>query len=115
MRRGWKNQRKSQHVRARHADSDPIRASPYKPAAYEQPLHEAGHTKAPDHMHEPKEKTLAFHGPFKHDSHVCRVVPYAANVALRVIQLPPLGCIRPSSSWRGSIQGKRGRAGAGNS
>ena len=52
---------------ARYADLDPICVSPYRPAACELPLHEAGHTKAPDHMREPKEKILAFHGAFTHE------------------------------------------------
>jgi hypothetical protein len=42
-------------LRARQADLDPIHASPYRPAARELPLHEAGHTKAPDQMHEPRD------------------------------------------------------------
>src|SRR5665213_2864616 len=38
------------------------------PAVCEQPLHEAGHTKEPDHMREPEEKTLAFHGASTHET-----------------------------------------------
>jgi hypothetical protein len=46
---------------------DPIRVLPYGPAAGERPHQNAGHTNEPDHMCEPKEKQLAFHGAFTHD------------------------------------------------
>jgi hypothetical protein len=57
-------------LRARHADLDPILVLPYRPAACELPHDEAGHTKAPDHMPEPKEKTLASNGASTHETHM---------------------------------------------
>ena len=57
-------------LRARHADLDPALVLPYRPAACELPHYEAGHTKAPDHMPEPKEKTLASNGASTHETHL---------------------------------------------
>ena len=72
--------------RARYADLDPICVSPYRPAACELPLHEAGHTKAPDHMREPKEKILAFHGA---STHVCATCGMSDSRGLDQYRQPP--------------------------
>ena len=66
MRRGRENQGYSERLTALRRFGPDLRIS-YRPAACELPLHEAGHTKAPDHMREPKEKILAFHGASTHE------------------------------------------------
>ena len=49
MRQGRENQGAAESFLARRAELDPIRASPYGPAANYMSHQEVGHTTAPDH------------------------------------------------------------------
>ena len=58
---------RTESFQARVTDLDPIRASPYGPAACHLPHREAGHTTAPGRMHRADQKLLASTGASTHD------------------------------------------------
>ena len=57
---------RTESFQARVTDLDPIRVSPYGPAACHLPHREAGHTTAPDRMHRTDQKLLASTGASTH-------------------------------------------------
>ena len=57
---------RTESFQARVTDLDPIRVSPYGPAAWHLPHREAGHTTAPDRMHRADKKVLASTGASTH-------------------------------------------------
>ena len=57
---------RTESFQARVTDLDPIRVSPYGPAACHLPHREAGHTTAPDRMHRADQKLLASTGASTH-------------------------------------------------
>ena len=57
---------RTQSFQARVSDLDPIRVSPYGPAACDLPHREAGHATAPDRMHRADQKLLASTGASTH-------------------------------------------------
>ena len=57
---------RTESSQARVTDLDPIRVSPYGPAACHLPHREAGHTTAPDRMHRADQKLLASTGASTH-------------------------------------------------
>ena len=65
---------RTESFQARVTDLDPIRVSPYGPAACHLPHREAGHTTAPDRMHRADQKLLASTGASTHDSKASRVL-----------------------------------------
>ena len=67
---------RTESFQARVTDLDPIRVSPYGPAACHLPHREAGHTTAPDRMHRADQKLLASTGASTHDLDPIRVSPY---------------------------------------
>ena len=58
MRRDRENQAEPACLRALGPDMDPVRVSPYRPAALTMPHREAGHTTAPDRMTQTQPKKL---------------------------------------------------------
>ena len=68
MRRDRENQREPGCFQARVPDLDPVRVSPYRPAARDLPHREAGHTTAPDRMTRTGQKPLASREASTHGS-----------------------------------------------
>ena len=101
---------RTESFQARVTDLDPIRVSPYGPAACHLPHREAGHTTAPDRMHRADQKLLASTGASTH-------VPSGRGIARPAAEfgahrrpisshsghsLPPP--IRAITAWRNAYQ-----------